>query len=125
MNIGLLHYSVPPVVGGVETIVAKHAALMTDAGHKVCAIAGRGAQFDPRIAFHQIPLVDSLQPDVLSVKSELDQGVVSMKFDSLLAEISSSLNPVLHELEILIAHNVCSLHKNLALTAALWKHAQT
>ncbi|MCI0415036.1 glycosyltransferase [bacterium] len=119
MNIGLLHYSVPPVVGGVETILAKHAVLMMEAGHNVCAIAGRGAQFDPRIEFHQIPLVDSVQANVLAVKSELDQGMVSAKFDSLVAEIASNLNPLLSELDLLIAHNVCSLHKNLALTAAL------
>ncbi len=121
MNIGLLHYSVPPVVGGVEAILARHAVLMTEAGHKVSVIAGRGNQFDSRVAFHQIALVDSMQEDVLLVKKELDQGMVSAKFDSLVAEISSRLNPVLNGLDLLIAHNVCSLHKNLALTAAIRK----
>ncbi len=124
MRIGLLHYSAPPVVGGVETILGKHALLMADAGHQVSVIAGRGAPLDPRIAFHQIPLVDSVQANVLSVKSELDQGVVSAKFDSLVSEIASSLDPLLNELDVLIAHNVCSLHKNLALTAALRRRTE-
>ena len=65
MKIGLVHYTAPPVVGGVEAILAKHARLMTEAGHHVCVIAGRGAQFDPRIPFHYLPLVDSVQADVL------------------------------------------------------------
>ena len=121
MNIGLLHYSVPPVVGGVEAILARHAVLMTEAGHKVSVIAGRGNQFDSRVAFHQIPFVDSVQANVLTVKKELDRGEVSAKFDSLVTEITSRLDPVLNGLDLLIAHNVCSLHKNLALTAALRK----
>ena len=32
---------------------------------------------------------------------------------------STNLRPLLGDIDILIAHNVCSLHKNLALTAAL------
>ena len=47
MKIALLHYSVPPVVGGVESVLAQQARLMADAGHAVQVIAGRGGQFDP------------------------------------------------------------------------------
>ena len=124
MKIGLLHYTAPPVVGGVEAILAKHVLLMTEAGHQVCVIAGRGAQFDPRIPFHHVPIVDSVQSDVLLRKTELDQGKVSPEFDLLVAKITSSIDPLLHDLDLLMAHNVCSLHKNLALTAALRKYAE-
>lgn len=43
MKIGLLHYAVPPVVGGVENIVAAHARLFTEAGHDVRTVARHGA----------------------------------------------------------------------------------
>lgn len=124
MNIGLLHYSAPPVVGGVESILGQHARLMADGGQSVHMIAGRGQAFDDRIVFHKIPLVDSMHPEVLSVKGELDQGVVSARFDALVSEMSLALDPILDDLNVLVAHNVCSLHKNLALTAALWKRTQ-
>jgi hypothetical protein len=42
-SIALLHYSVPPVVGGVESVLAQHARLIAGAGHAVRALAGRGA----------------------------------------------------------------------------------
>ncbi len=124
MNIGLLHYSAPSVVGGVESILGQHARLMADAGHCVHVIAGRGQGFDDRIVFHRIPLVDSMHPEVLAVKGELDQGVVSARFDKLVSQIRLALDPILNDLNVLLAHNVCSLHKNLALTAVLWKRMQ-
>ncbi len=118
-RIALVHYSAPPVVGGVESVLAHHARLMADAGHSVRIIAGRGAQFDARIPFISVPLADSRHPDVLAAKAELDAGQVSPRF----AELASALTDVLREalagLDVVIAHNVCSLAKNLALTAAL------
>ena len=41
MNIAILHYSVPPIVGGVESVIAHHARLMAANGHSVRLIAGR------------------------------------------------------------------------------------
>ena len=119
MNIGLLHYSAPPIVGGVESVMAKHAQLMVDEGHSVRVLAGRGASFDKRVDFVHIPLADSTHERVLSVKHDLDQGVVSADFHALVKEVYDALNPYLIDLDLLIAHNVCSLHKNLALTASL------
>ncbi len=42
MKIDLLHYSAPPIVGGVESVISHHARLMSKAGHPVRIIAGRG-----------------------------------------------------------------------------------
>ncbi|MGH2522683.1 MAG: glycosyltransferase family 4 protein, partial [Anaerolineales bacterium] len=124
MNITLLHYSAPPVVGGVESVLAHHARLMADAGHHACVVAGRGAQFDARIPFIALPLADSRHPDVLAVKAELDAGRVSPEFDDLTAQLTATLDKLFADTDIVIAHNVCSLHKNLALTAALWRLAK-
>ena len=119
MNIALLHYSAPPVVGGVESVLAHQACLIADAGHAVRIIAGRGGTFDPRIEFVPVPLVDSRHPDILAAKSELDRGRIPAHFEALVQAIEQALAPALATVDILIAHNVCSLHKNLALTATL------
>jgi len=118
-KIALLHYSAPPVIGGVESVLGQHARLMADSGHQVRIVAGRGEQTDPRIPFIQLPLADSRHPDVLAVKAKLDMGRVPPKFAELVDSLTASLNEVLEDVDILIAHNVCSLNKNLALTAAL------
>src|SRR6185369_13891630 len=121
MRVTLLHYSAPPVVGGVESVLEHHAGLMSDDGHEVQVIAARGRQFDDRIKFVAAPLVDSRQPEILAVKKELDAGVVSQKFHELTQAVEMQLTPLLADTEVLIAHNVCSLNKNLPLTTALFQ----
>ena len=121
MKIALLHYSVPPIVGGVESVIAHHARLMAADGHSVRLIAGRGEALGEQIPLIPIPLADSQHPRVLAVKEQLDCGDVTQDFDSLRDELASQLQTALSEVDILIAHNVCSLNKNLALTAALHK----
>lgn len=119
MNIDLLHYSAPPIVGGVESVIAQHARLMADAGHSVRLLAGRGKPVDQCIPFMSIPLAGSRHPDILEAKRLLDQGQLPANFDALVEKLLSNLDETTRNTEILIAHNVCSLHKNLALTAAI------
>jgi len=98
-----------------------HARLMADDGHQVRVIAGRGAQFDARIPFLLAPLIDSRHADILAVKRELDAGTVTQGFHDLATRIETQLLELTSDTDILIAHNVCSLNKNLPLTAALHK----
>jgi glycosyltransferase involved in cell wall biosynthesis len=125
MKIDLLHYSAPPVVGGVESVLAHHARLMADAGHAVRLLAGRGETLDDRIPFIHIPLADSRHADILAVKGELDQGRLPGEFEALTALLAAQLFEITADTDVLIAHNVCSLHKNLPLTVALYRLHQS
>jgi mannosylglucosylglycerate synthase len=118
-KVALLHYSAPPVVGGVESVLGQHARLMADDGHQVRIVAGRGEQTDPRIPFIHLPLADSRHPDVLALKAELDGGHLPSRFSKLVDSLTADLNELLSDADVLIAHNVCSLNKNLMLTAAV------
>ena len=119
MKVAILHYSVPPIVGGVESVIAHHARLMAADGHSVQLIAARGESLGEDIPLISIPLADSQHPRVLAIKEQLDCGDVPEDFHALRDELAAQLQIVLSDVDILIAHNVCSLNKNLALTAAL------
>ncbi len=121
MNIAILHYSVPPIVGGVESVIAHHARLMSADGHSVRLLAARGESLSEQIPLTVLPLVDSRHPRVLEMKRQLDRGEVTANFEFLRDELSEQLQNALTGVDILIAHNVCSLNKNLALTAALYQ----
>ena len=121
MKIILLHYSAPPIVGGVESVIGHHARFMADDGHEVCIVAGRGEQMEERVGFVQVPLADSRHPVVLSIKEQLDRGIVPDEFSVYVEELTGILREVFSGADCLIAHNVCSLNKNLILTAALRK----
>jgi glycosyltransferase involved in cell wall biosynthesis len=118
-RIALLHYSAPPVVGGVENVLAQHARMLADHGHTVTIVAARGEAWDPRIPLSRVPLADSRHPRVLAAKAALDAGRVPPDFAPLVEELVAALRTALAGAGLLIAHNVCSLNKNLALTAAL------
>jgi len=118
-KVALLHYSAPPIVGGVESVLGHQARLMATAGHQVQIVAGRGKQTDPRIPFVQLPMADSRHPDILALKAELDAGHLPAKFNRFADALTANFNEILDDVDVLIAHNVCSLNKNLALTAAV------
>jgi len=119
MRIALLHYSAPPIIGGVESVLGHHARLMSNAGHTVMILAGRGSTVDPQIPVKILPRLDSRHPQVMEFKTQLDRGQVPTEFESVRLEIQAELKSHLGQCDVLVIHNVASLHKNLALTAAL------
>jgi glycosyltransferase involved in cell wall biosynthesis len=124
MQIALIHYASPPIVGGVETVLARQAQALVNAGHRVRVLTGRGETWDDAIPVLLIPLIDSRHPEVLENKNQLDQGCVPEGFRDLVDRIKTELYRALAGVEVLIAHNVAALHKNLALTAALYELSQ-
>jgi glycosyltransferase involved in cell wall biosynthesis len=125
MNVVLLHYASPPVVGGVETVLARQAELLVRAGQQVSVLTGRGAAWDARIPVRVLPELDSRHPQVLSLKEDLDRGVVPPEFAGMVDVLYAELCGYLANTDWLVAHNVASLHKNLALTAALCRFADS
>jgi glycosyltransferase involved in cell wall biosynthesis len=119
MNVAILHYAAPPVVGGVEQTIYYHALELTRAGHAVRIITGDGASFDPRIEVTVAPEFGSRHPDILAVKQQLDRGEVTADLSTLRDRLIALLKDSLAGADALIAHNVFTLHKNLPLTAAL------
>jgi glycosyltransferase involved in cell wall biosynthesis len=125
MRVGLLHYSGPPTLGGVEQTLYFHSLALAGLGHRPRLLIGQGEPFDPRVEVRCLPRLFSADPQVLRIKAQLDAGEVSQDFRRLSQEIQAELRPQVADLQALIAHNVLTLHKNLALTSALYElHSQ-
>jgi len=118
-NIAILHYAGPPGIGGVESTIAYHARELMQLGYSVRVVSGSGAAFAEGVETYVNPLFGSTDPRVLEVKAQLDNGQVSSDFASLVDELTEALRSALADGDVCIAHNVSTLHKNLALTAAL------
>ena len=121
MNIAMLHYAGPPIVGGVESTIAYHARGLRKLGHRVRVISGDGAPFADDIEVHVNPLFGSRDPHILAAKKSLDAGRVPAEFDTVRDEIMAGLRDALEGFDVCITHNVHTLNKNLPLTAALAK----
>ena len=92
---------------------------MSADGHSVRLIAARGEALSEKIPLTTIPLADSRHERVTQMKDQLDRGEVTKDFESLRDELAGQLQDALSGVDVLFAHNICSLNKNLALTAAL------
>ena len=44
-RVGILHFTAPPIVGGVEAIVGEQANALLTRGYEVTVLAGRGGRF--------------------------------------------------------------------------------
>ncbi len=117
-KIAFIHYSCPPVVGGVEFVLEAQARLLIDNGYKVKVIVGKGEKFAPDVEIALIPEIDSTHPLNRRVNEEIKQGNFK-EFYRLKEKIEKSLKRELKKSNVIICHNVLSMPFNLALMAAL------
>jgi len=120
-KIAILHYTAPPVIGGVEAVIKAHAQLLTEAHYQVTIMSGRGEKIAlPKgTNLIQIPEVGSQFPEIMTMNAQLEKGEVPKNFNTMVTHITSTLAPILKTFNHLIVHNIFTKHFNLPLTAAL------
>jgi glycosyltransferase involved in cell wall biosynthesis len=118
----ILHYTAPPVVGGVEAVIQAHAQSFTRAGYPVTIIAGSGeeAGLPPDVSLARIPEMDTKYSHVVQIGLRLEQGEVPPAFDDLVERLTGLLTPLLSRFDNVILHNLFTKHFNLPLTAAIY-----
>ncbi len=120
-RIVFLHFTAPPIVGGVEAVIADHVRMFREAGYPTLIIAGRVAE-EPAEGLGDVALIpemDSENPQYLEIHPELEKGSVPPTFGKLQASIERQIEQALRPADIVIAHNVLTTHFNLALVAAV------
>jgi glycosyltransferase involved in cell wall biosynthesis len=119
----ILHYSAPPVVGGVEAVIEAHVRLMIENGFPVTVIAGKGEQraLPEGCGFKLIPEMDSLNRKILAASEILESGQAPADFSALAGGLEEQLGPELAAFDNVIIHNILTKHFNLPLTAALFR----
>jgi len=119
----ILHYTAPPVVGGVEAVIRAHARVFIDAGHPVSIVAGRGERrcLPHGCEFHLIPEMHSQHPRIAEINATLERGKVPDDFHNLSDQLRETLEPLLQDVDFLLLHNLFTKHFNLPLTDALYR----
>jgi glycosyltransferase involved in cell wall biosynthesis len=120
-RITMLHYTAPPVVGGVEAVILAHAQTFIRAGFPVTIVAGRGeAEALPEsVDLVLVPEIDSQDAEIARMSAQLEQGRVPPGFEAMSERLGERLAPVLSRFDYLIVHNAFTKHFNLPLTDAL------
>lgn len=118
-SIALLHYSYPPIIGGVEFVVEGHARVLARYGHRVKVITGRGEDEEKNIKVTLIPEISPAHHKVRVINEELEQGKVSQEFHKLKEFLYHEIKKALQDSRVCMIHNVMTMHFNLPLTSAL------
>ncbi len=116
-----LHYTAPPVIGGVEAVMSAHAKTFCAARYPVKIVCGGGEKsaFPPGVELEIISEMASLHPEILTINENLEHGEVPPGFEPIKQRLKEALRPALADCGVWIVHNIFSKHFNLPLTAAL------
>ncbi len=120
-SVAILHYSAPPIIGGVEAVIKAHLKEFIQGGYSCTVIAGRGhiSALPQNSNFIEIPEIDSQHPEIIKINQDLEAGRVPEYYESLETRLANRLEPFLREFDHLIIHNVFTKHFNLPLSGAL------
>ena len=117
-QIGLLHYSCPPVVGGVEEILSQQATILHRLGQNVSILAGMGEVYTQSFPVRLEPLLGSKNRSVLGAHEQCRTGDYK-RLKKLTNRIYRILREWSRELDVILAHNVLQMPFNLPLALAL------
>ncbi len=124
MKVGLIHYSCPPVVGGVEEVLNNQAVILQRLGHSVRVLSGMGGGEGLPYSVQIEPLISSNNAFINKVHEGLKRGD-----KEILKDVSDKILELIKKwakgLDVIIAHNVLQMPFNLALTIALRRIADT
>ncbi len=116
----LIHYTAPPIVGGVEIVLAHQAQALARFGYAVRIIAGVAAPDLPGVETVSIPPMYGGHPEIAPLQAALREGHLPADFSRWRERLRVALSEALRGTDVAILHNVCTLDKNLALSAALY-----
>jgi glycosyltransferase involved in cell wall biosynthesis len=119
MQIALVHYAYPPVVGGVEFVMEQHAALFTRHGYKVKIIAGRGESDQTGVEIVEIPELLPGDPRNEESQRELAGDGSAPTFEALKTDLKAKFTAELAGCDVVFVHNMMTMHFNMAATSAL------
>jgi len=118
-KIGILHYSYPPIIGGVETMIRQQAHQFSDRGFPVTVLVGEGVSHRPEIKLFEIPELKSLRNINPTIYQQiLDQKDFPPGFIELSDQIYKQLEAYLPTLDVIIVHDMLTLKFNIAFNFA-------
>ncbi len=118
VNIAFLHYSCPPIVGGVEEVIKEQALLLKRNFINVKIFAGMGGRFESGIDVEINPILSSKNLEIEKVTENFLKGDEE-KFYKIVKRIERYLEKSLKNFSAVIVHNVLTMKYNLPLVFAL------
>ncbi|MCR4330109.1 MAG: glycosyltransferase family 4 protein [Candidatus Roizmanbacteria bacterium] len=119
-KIGIIHYTYPPVIGGVENLILTHANYFANHGYSVTVFVSEGESNNKNVHLNFIPELASLAKSNSALRQKIiSDNTYPTEFYTLSKSILASLEKYKDTFDILFAHNIFSLTFNPAIAHAL------
>lgn len=120
-RIGIIHYTQPPAISGVEMVIRDHARLLSSNGCRVFLLGASGKKFRKEIDVRIARSFDPKNPKIIQIQEELKKGTISPNFERFRRSYARLISNWIesNRIEVVIVHNVLTRHYNLALTSAI------
>ncbi len=115
----MLHYSIPPVVGGVEFMLEPLAQLFAKNGWYVSMLTGKGNINNKNIKTTNIPELFPGNPYVKNMQKMLTSGSLPENYELAVTNFEKKLVTHIGDIENIIIHNMMTMPFNLVATEAL------
>lgn len=116
----IAHYTLPPVVGGVENIIGPQAEAFAEQGYLVTLLAGEGKQEGHNIKTSTLPDFNPDNPHIQKIQRILNFGSLPEDYEYRLHNLEKKIETQIGDIDTVIIHNMMTMPFNLTATEAFW-----
>jgi len=120
----IAHYTLPPVVGGVENIIGPQAEAFAQQGYLVTLLSGAGKIEGNNIKTSVIPDLNPNHPHVRKVQRILKFGSLPEDYEYRLHNLEKKIETQIGDIDRIIIHNILSMPFNLTASEAFWNYIE-
>jgi len=120
----MLHYTIPPVVGGVEFMIEPLSELFVKNGWHVSLITGMGNINKPNIKTTLIPELFPGNPTIARIQENLKIGSYPENYEIEVTKFEKKLMTQIGNIKNIIIHNIMTMSFNLVATHALYNYIE-
>ena len=120
----IVHYTLPPVIGGVEKMLEPLAEQLAQNNFIVTFLAGKGNLNSQKIKTSLIPELNPGHTKIAGMQKQIESGSIPEHFETKVDEIERKIETKIGYIKNVVIHNMMSMPHNLAATQALWNFMQ-
>lgn len=120
----IAHYSLPPVVGGVENIIGPQAEMFAKQGYLVTLLSGEGNIEGKNIKTSNITDLNPNSPHIRTIQRILRLGSLPENYEIRLQNLQKNIETQVGDINTIIIHNIMTMSFNLTATEAFWNYIE-
>jgi len=118
----ITHYSLPPVVGGVESTLKPMAEVFARNGYLVTVLSGTGSIEGQNIKTSLVPDLNPENPHVRETQRVLRFGSLPEFYEYRMQNLQRRIEAEIGNIDTIIIHNIMTMPFNLMATEAFWNY---